>query len=467
MKILKMILLLVLFLSIENVMSNTDADRISKLEQRVELLEGTLASLEPLLVARYGLIRQCEVPLVTNGEAKCPDKIEPGERCTLLCNPGYIPTPGKDHTRCKKGGFWSAEMQCEIPLLLVSGGATDQGDVTSELISFFPSKGCDLSMPDMPRPRNMHNIVYQAGSPGKVLACNGMTDNILASCDVLDLRTSNWTHHSYPNKARAMVDSFCDTSVSPPYECRLSPDRKKGRYAAQTMRVGEDTVIVGGMVYDDKGHDTSGSFRELSTLVFGGTSWDAKDDMSKRRAFFCSVNIKDGALLAIGGLGIDKKRQIIQKSVEHRRVGFRGTAGLKWISKFSDMRLPRSGLGCSAILGNDYSILVSGGTKGFGQPAIADAEIFDWKSNSWRNAASMKSSRFGHAVVAVGSKVFAVGGDERNPKNILDTIEEYDIKNNSWKMTKTKLKTPRSNFGYTLLPHSIFNGCVITWPLTE
>ena len=58
MKILKIILFWVLFLSIENVMSNTDADRISKLEQRVELLEGTLASLEPLFVARYGLIRQ-------------------------------------------------------------------------------------------------------------------------------------------------------------------------------------------------------------------------------------------------------------------------------------------------------------------------------------------------------------------------------------------------------------------------
>jgi hypothetical protein len=147
MKTIKMILLLVLVVSIKNVMSNSDADRIYKLEQRVELLEGTLASLEPLFVARYGLIRQCEVPLVTNGEARCPDKIEPGEKCTLLCNPGYISTPGKDLTTCKEGGFWSAEMQCEIPLLLVSGGATDQGDVTSEMISFFPSLGCDLSMP--------------------------------------------------------------------------------------------------------------------------------------------------------------------------------------------------------------------------------------------------------------------------------------------------------------------------------
>ena len=59
-----------------------------------------------------------------------------------------------------------------------------------------------------------------------------------------------------------------------------------------------------------------------------------------------------------------------------------------------------------------------GGTKGFGQHAIADAEIFHWKTNSWSNAACMLSGRFGHAVVTVGGKVFAVGGDERNPSNI-------------------------------------------------
>ena len=73
---------------------------------------------------------------MTNGEAKCPEKIEPGEQCTLLCNPGYIATPSKDHTICTEGEFW---------ILLVSGGATDQGDVTSELISFFPSKWCYLT----------------------------------------------------------------------------------------------------------------------------------------------------------------------------------------------------------------------------------------------------------------------------------------------------------------------------------
>ena len=78
-------------------------------------------------------------------------------------------------------------MECEVPLLLVSGGSTSgsTGDITSELVSFFPSKGCDFTMPDMPTPVpcTIDNIVYVPGYPEKVLACNGMTKDVLASCD--------------------------------------------------------------------------------------------------------------------------------------------------------------------------------------------------------------------------------------------------------------------------------------------
>ena len=125
------------------------------------------------------------------------------------------------------------------------------------------------------------------------------------------------------------------------------------------------------------------------------------------------------------------------------------------------MKLPRSGLGCSVLPSKNYSIIVAGGTKGFGQHALQDTEIFDWGMNEWKSTANMQTGRFGHAVVAVGDKVFAVGGDDRRPSNLLDTIEEYDIQANSWKTINKKLKIPRSNFGYTLVPHSIFKGCVI------
>ena len=46
---------------------------------------------------------------------------------------------------------------------------------------------------------------------------------------------------------------------------------------------------------------------------------------------------------------------------------------------------------------------------------MADSEIFNWNRNSWKNVAAMNIGRFGHAVVTVGEKVFAIGGDDRNP----------------------------------------------------
>ena len=79
----------------------------------------------------------------------------------------------------------------------------------------------------------------------------------------------------------------------------------------------------------------------------------------------------------------------------------------------------------------------------------------------------MNEARFGHAVVAVGGKIFAIGGDDRNPSKILDTIEEYDLDKDSWKIINTNLNKPRSNFGFTLVPHSIFPGCVVSAPLEE
>ena len=34
---------------------------------------------------------------------------------------------------------------------------------------------------------------------------------------------------------------------------------------------------------------------------------------------------------------------------------------------------------------------------------------------------SLAQMKTGHAVMAVGQKLFAVGGDDRNPNNVLDT----------------------------------------------
>ena len=130
------------------------------------------------------------------------------------------------------------------------------------------------------------------------------------------------------------------------------------------------------------------------------------------------------------------------------------------------MKTPRSGHSCASLPVGNFSILVSGGTEGFGQAVLASAELFSLEQNTWTPVKNMNVVRFGHAVVAVGSRIFAIGGDDRNNNNF-DTIEEFDVKEKSWKMIPQKLGKPRSNFGYTFVPHSLFDGCRIEKPLIE
>jgi len=465
---MNLLMLHILVFYIHIVVGITDGEKISDLEKRVADLEKTLSGLEPLFVERYGLIRRCTSPVVQHGDVECPDKLDPGVRCSVVCHPGYIVTPGQGTTQCQEDGFWSNEMQCEIPLVMVAGGADGEGSSGVELISLYPSTGCDKNITDMPlieaAPRSLHSLIYVQSD--KVLACNGMTTKNQATCHALDISHNSWKLHSYPNKGEPMTDAFCSLGslddFTRKHMCSKSstsdPESKKGRYAAAGIHVGGNTYIAGGMVYDGRGHTPSSAVR-----LYGYDHWESHSNLRKKRAFFCTVKIKESGFLSIGGLSKGRQGNVVEQSAEYKRLD----SGVTSIGLVSDMSIPRSGHGCTAVPGDDILVLVSGGTSGFGKNAVTAAEIFSWRNNSWRSVAEMNKGRFGHAVVAVGEKIFAIGGDEKNPNNVLDTIEEYDVQKNSWKILRTKMKRPRANFGYTLVPHSIFKGCTVSRPLDE
>ena len=136
----------------------TDSERISVLEQQVADMQAYLDNLEPLLVQRYVLIWQCEIPKGKHGVVTCAKKLKPGVTCQIVCDPGYIETPGKSEARCRTGGIWSIELQ---------------GDSSIEVLSLYPSQGCDnIKLPDMPTPkyspRKLHNLLYRP--PREIIA---------------------------------------------------------------------------------------------------------------------------------------------------------------------------------------------------------------------------------------------------------------------------------------------------------
>jgi len=445
----------------------------NSLEDRIKALETRMEYLETLCVARSGMKRHCLPPTVLNGNANCPEELPPDTTCTVTCNTGYIATPGKDTTTCKKDGFWDRDLECEIPLVVVSGGIvgnSNTGDDSVEVVSMYPSQGCNITIPNMPQAdgshRTLHNLIYIPHQ--KMLACNGMTsaskvgsgyyseEYPRASCDEWSFNSKKWKRHSYPNEGMTKDDLSCSSWMNT--ECR-SPDQKKGRYAAEIINLSGRVHVVGGMVYDKKGHEPTKTSRRLfeTDMKYTRHYWQQNNDMKEKRAFFCLVGT-DRGVFAIGGLSKNKSGNVVLNSVE--------LYGKKNSQTFSSMKTSRSGHSCTVLPVGNSSILVSGGTEGFGQAAVTSAELFSLEQNTWTPVQNMNVARFGHAIVAVGSRIFALGGDDRNNNNY-DTIEEFDVKEKSWKLIPQKLKKPRSNFGYTFVPHSLFNGCRIEKPLIE
>ena len=92
---------------------------------------------------------------------------------------------------------------------------------------------------------------------------------------------------------------------------------------------------------------------------------------------------------------------------------------------------------------------------------MTSSEVFSVRDNTWRPVGDMTEARFGHAIDKIGDRVLAVGGSKLHPDIMTDTLEEYE-ETYGWRLLEhVKMKIPRANFGYTLVPHSLFPGCTI------
>ena len=417
----------------------------------------------------------CLPPALANGKANCPGKIIPGATCSVICNRGYIATPGKGRANCQRDGSWDHALQCEIPVVVIAGGIGKVNGKTlvqrsGEILSLYPSQGCNITIRNMPKPygtkRAFHNLIYTPGR-GKLLVCNGITGLFRqyprASCDQYLFKAETWWRDSYPNEGMEK-DYSCDFGHRP--STCMNPDRRKGRYAAQAVVSDDIAYVVGGMLYDEAGHTPTRSSR---IYVETGVPhikdyWNLARKQKQSRAFFCLVKVEEDGAFSIGGLGRIKNMNEVLKTMDFSVLSLnksKSDLGPKYPNSFALMKRSRAGHSCTSLPIRNFTILVSGGTGGFGLPAEASAEIFSLEKNSWRNVGSMKKARFGHAVVNVGHKVFAIGGEDRENNNYFDSIEEFDVTKESWKIISQRIQTPRSNFGYTLIPHSLVDGCKI------
>lgn len=466
-----------------------------ELEERVTKLETYIEQLEPLLVKKYGLQQRCMLPTPANGRAVCSsDQFKAGDTCRVVCDSGYMVTPGRHNTTCLTNGTWNRQLNCEIPVVILSGGHIDESvtDSSVEILDLHNDKKCKSTIPDMPMHnqsniRTFHNLLYDPIGLD-LLACNGLSSESSSSCDSWSLYPAarNWQNHSIPHKGEGVDMAMDDlTSKYGKSTGKRHPHVDKGRYAAVGLTFDHRPLIIGGMVYDNSSHVATNTSRIYSYNYLGcknkkryyGCSkkaWVSQDPRSENkacqmktpRAFFCAVKIDEYAVVMIGGFTSLNK---VTKSVEFDQCkDFKEFKDdeykYKWHPKprkpngrnyVSELPMPLSGHDCT-LLPHSRQILVAGGHRFEGDQTQTKTFVYSWSNKSWMKQSDLTEPRFGHKIVTVGDRIFAIGG--RNRETILDSIEEYDVATGKWKESDMKLNKPRAHFGLALVPRSVIFG---------
>ena len=108
--------------------------------------------------------------------------------------------------------------------------------------------------------------------------------------------------------------------------------------------------------------------------------------------------------------------------------------GGKWVKK-AEMPTIRSDLAAVAVGGKIYAI----GGRNNVDGRLSVVEEYNPASDTWKKVADMPTAREGHAAGAVNGKIYAIGGfttvKRRNGTKVLKKVkivEEYDPATNTW-----------------------------------
>ena len=117
--------------------------------------------------------------------------------------------------------------------------------------------------------------------------------------------------------------------------------------------------------------------------------------------------------------------------------------------------------GCVLLPGRDKVLVVS--TTHGGDERRSD--IYDIINNVWNVTGSTVNARAGTSLVALGKRVFAIGGNwNPSPTSLSATVEEYDTEMGTWSLVNVNLKGARINFAVMSLPATLFShlpqGCM-------
>ena len=153
-----------------------------------------------------------------------------------------------------------------------------------------------------------------------------------------------------------------------------------------------------------------------------------------------SVATENGVIYLIGGY--------VKKKNQYLNTCFRYDELFSSLQQKASMKYPRADHSLCVIDGFIYAV----GTF-INNQVYPYCERYDSQKDKWKEIANMKVARSGTALCSFKNQFLFAFGGRINQKQIVDVIEVYDIKRNTWQLIETSgsvLQPQPSLYGF---PH--------------
>ena len=186
-------------------------------------------------------------------------------------------------------------------------------------------------------------------------------------------------------------------------------------------------TLPGGKVLITGGGSGNRSVHEAELYDYQTRQWTNTGSMAVPRCVHATTLLNSGNVLATGGI------DWITEDVHDTAEVYDYQSG-KW-TPTGTMHTPR--FNHRAIKLSDGTVLAMGGNRDYpgDEHVVANAEIYDPKSGTWRETAPMQTARRSHAALLLNDgSVLVIGGasGEKKGAQQLNSVERFDPKTEQW-----------------------------------
>jgi len=195
---------------------------------------------------------------------------------------------------------------------------------------------------------------------------------------------------------------------------------------APAVAYGDKIYVVGGVSCTSACHQLRNPSNALEAYDPATNTWERLPPMPTPR-IGPAVAALNGKIYVMGGFNREQGREF--ELAVRRLVEIYDIAARSW-TRGPDM-LELRAWGRAVALGGKVYVL--GGVGGPISRYHSGVEVLDPQTNTWRHRAPFAGGRYLHAAATANGRIYVIGGGKHEPDYTYSDIQEYDPTTDSWR----------------------------------